>query len=411
LLVDDPDHAGRLRLHRFAEFTPDGNLILRGDANSANDSTPVAPAAVHGVAVLRIPFVGLPVVWLAEKNWGPFAAVLAVVAGLTLAAASGSGAAPGSPEPRPREESRRDSRPLIRKTRTVQTFLAVAVIPGLVCAALVTASPAHAAFSATVPVETSSFSARSSFPCLSELPEAYKLDEPSLFYSFQETSGPVIDASGNKRHGTLEGTTTRVAGSCIRNDSPALTLDGVTGHVSTPTAVPAPNEFTVEIWFKTTIPTTGGKLIGFGDAQTGPSTISDRHLYMTDDGKIAFGIATPSGSKKFKGEAIVSPKSYNDGQWHQAAATVTTAGANLYIDGERVVPTDKNIPLDKNVTTGHVYSGFWRIGYDTMDLDKIKKEWPGVSGDPIFAGTVDNAAVYPSALTAAQVKAHFDAGR
>ncbi|WP_432393402.1 hypothetical protein ACRQ5B_09165 [Pseudarthrobacter sp. L19] len=94
LLVDDPDHAGRLRLHRYVDNAPDGALILRGDANPANDSSPVSPAAVHGVAVLRVPYVGLPVVWLAEKNWTALGSVAAGALLLTVAAAAGSGAFP-----------------------------------------------------------------------------------------------------------------------------------------------------------------------------------------------------------------------------------------------------------------------------------------------------------------------------
>jgi hypothetical protein len=428
LLVDDPDHAGRLRLHRFAEFAPDGNLILRGDANSANDSTPVAPAAVHGVAVLRIPFVGLPVVWIAEKNWAPLAAVLAAVAGLTLAAASGSSTAPGRPEPRQRENTleksrrhqqppgaasaiRRRSRSSAGKTRTVQTFLAVAAIPVLVCGALMTASPAHAGFSAAAPNQTSSFSALDSYQCLSPA----RPDNPYLFYAFNEVSGALVadaSANANPHDGTLNGTTTRVAGSCSPNISPALTLDGSTGsqgYVSTPQKVTAPDIFTVEIWFKTTPTTTGGKLIGFGDAQIGLSTIADRHVYMTNSGSIAFGAAPASGnSSNYTASAITSApdmnnknKYYNDGAWHQATATMSAAGMKLYIDGSLV-------NTDPGVKTGANIDGYWRIGYDTMNVHK--GTWTDAPASLLFAGTIDNAAVYTAELNPVQVKAHFDAG-
>jgi hypothetical protein len=419
LLVDDPDHAGRLRLHRFADFAPDGNLILRGDANSANDSTSVAPAAVRGVAVLRVPFVGLPVVWIADRNWGPLAAVLATVAGLTLAAASGS-STPGRPEPRRREKTRemprgprralqplpsgaatrRRRHPSVHGAQTVQTILAVAAIPVLVAAALMTASPAHAAFSATAPTRTSNFSALGSYPCLSDLPPAYLADKPSLFYAFQETSGPVGDASGNERHGDLNGTTTRVAGSCGPNDSPALTLGGSPGYVSTPTAITAPNVFTVEIWFKTPLgSTTGGRLIGFGNVQIGNSSVSDRHLYMTNTGAIAFGAApNPGNSTNYKASGITGSSAYNDGAWHQATATMSSSGMKLYLDGTLV--------KQSNVSSGADILGYWRIGYDAMNTNS----WAGVTGNPIFAGTIDNAAVYPSALSATKVKAHYAAG-
>lgn len=408
ILVDDPDHAGRLRLHRFAEFAPDGNLILRGDANSANDSTPVAPTAVHGVAVLRIPFVGLPLVWFAEKNWEALAAVLAAVGGLTLAAASGSGTAPRDPEPRQRKESRHNGRPLVGKTRTAQTFLAAAAIPVLACAALMTASPAHAVFSAAAPTPASSFSALGSYPCLSPA----RPDNPYLFYAFNESTGTTAaDASVNGRHSALQGTTTWVAGSCSANASPALTLGGsagLAGYVSTLQPLTAPTTFTVEIWFRVAKDSgTSGKLIGFGNAQTGDSTISDRHLYMTATGAIAFGTATPSGSKQFRVDVITSTGSFNDGGWHQATATMTkivnTTTATLYVDGNQVAAA--------NVGVTDPYSGYWRIGYDAMKLDSLKEPWPGISGNPIFAGTIDNAAAYPAALTLTQVQAHYAAGR
>ena len=68
LLMDDPDQAGHLRFHRFAEPGDDGMLVTKGDANPQADSTPVARDAVHGVGVLRVPWVGLPVTWAREGD-------------------------------------------------------------------------------------------------------------------------------------------------------------------------------------------------------------------------------------------------------------------------------------------------------------------------------------------------------
>src|SRR3954452_21704286 len=68
LLFDDPDHRGRLRMHRMVGINDDGLLITRGDANHHDDSSPVRPAAVHGVGTLRIPLIGLPRVWVGNRN-------------------------------------------------------------------------------------------------------------------------------------------------------------------------------------------------------------------------------------------------------------------------------------------------------------------------------------------------------
>jgi signal peptidase len=87
LLVDDPDHHDRLRLHRLVRTTPDGSLVLRGDANAGEDSTPVDPRAVHGVGFLRVPYVATPILWIQNQAWTNLAILLAVI--LTLVSATG----------------------------------------------------------------------------------------------------------------------------------------------------------------------------------------------------------------------------------------------------------------------------------------------------------------------------------
>ncbi|MEG8033804.1 S24/S26 family peptidase [Sphingomonas sp. LR61] len=68
LLADDPDQPGHLRMHRYVEDGPGGTLVTKGDANPQQDSTPLERSAVHGVAFLRIPFVGAPVLWLRQGS-------------------------------------------------------------------------------------------------------------------------------------------------------------------------------------------------------------------------------------------------------------------------------------------------------------------------------------------------------
>jgi signal peptidase len=70
LLVDDPDHPDKRRLHRLIAIDDNGMFHLQGDANAEPDSTPVDPATVHGVGVLRIPLVGLPIVWVGQHRYG-----------------------------------------------------------------------------------------------------------------------------------------------------------------------------------------------------------------------------------------------------------------------------------------------------------------------------------------------------
>ncbi|MEN0103046.1 MAG: S24/S26 family peptidase [Curtobacterium sp.] len=91
LLADDPDQPGHLRMHRFVKAGPDGTLVTKGDANPQRDSTAIDRAAVHGVAFLRIPSIGAPIVWLRDGEWHRVVLLaLAITAALFLCTIDGS---------------------------------------------------------------------------------------------------------------------------------------------------------------------------------------------------------------------------------------------------------------------------------------------------------------------------------
>jgi signal peptidase I len=77
VLFRRPD--GEAVLHRISALLPDGTLQTRGDANLAPDSDPVDVSDVQGVAVLAVPWVGHPSLWLVEGH-------VALVAGMGVLA-------------------------------------------------------------------------------------------------------------------------------------------------------------------------------------------------------------------------------------------------------------------------------------------------------------------------------------
>jgi len=97
-------------------------------------------------------------------------------------------------------------------------------------------------------------------------------------------------------------------------------------------------------------------------------------------------------------KTVTSPRSYNDGSWHHAAATLSAAGMVLYVDGASVA-------TDPTVTTAQAFTGLWRFGYDNLN------GWTSQPSSPYYAGNLAYAAVYSTALTAAQIKTHYIAGR
>ncbi|MEO8888952.1 MAG: LamG-like jellyroll fold domain-containing protein [Jatrophihabitantaceae bacterium] len=391
LLVADPDHAGRERLHRLAVFNADGTLTLRGDANAANDSSPVARSAVHGVGALRAPFIGLPKLWLSEGDYTALVELAVALAVLGVAAL-----AYRADDDRADDEfdaiAAEAATTAVARTpssRLVRAGAACVIAAGLIGVGLPAAAPARAAtrFAATTSNPTDSWAAAAYFTCKA----ASLAPSPYLYYQLGETSGTTAtDTSGNSRNGTYQGGfTRRVTGSCSRDNSAAVTLDGSSSVISTPTQVANPTVFSIGIWFKTTS-TTGGRLIGFGDSQTGTSTNDDRQLYLANNGQVVFGVR-PNSAK-----TIVSPKSYNDGAWHLADATLSSTGMQLYVDGHLVASK-------ASVTTAQNYTGYWRIGYDTLASSG------SAPTSNYLAASVDDAAVYTSALTAAQIAAVYAA--
>lgn len=388
LLVANPDAPGQLRLHRLSRIDSDGNLILRGDANPAEDSTPVRPSAVQGVGYLRVPYVGLPTVWLRNGSWVPLVGLVGVAAILAWVAAN-----PSLPR---RRRSDCTARTRTSKREVAGKATAAGALALLLGVSLPTGPPApiaQAAFAVTTANDLSSLASTANYPCLNPA----VADSPFLLYRFNETSGTsAADSSGNGRAGTLQGgaATGRVPGSCAANASPALSLNGTTAYVSSAATQTNPNVFSTEIWFTTSTGTSkGGWLIGFSSLQTGASGTVDRQLYLTDAGALVFGV-TSGGTKR----SISAAGPYNDGGWHQAVATMSSAGMRLYVDGA--------LRASAAYTTGANFTGYWRVGYDA-----IPTGWPNRPANTYFSGLIDNAAVYPTALTAAQVSARFAAGR
>ncbi len=77
VLYDRPD-TGRI-LHRIVEERPDGTFQTQGDANRSPDSEYVRRSDIRGVAVLAVPWIGRPSLWLYQQR-----IPMVVLGGLTL---------------------------------------------------------------------------------------------------------------------------------------------------------------------------------------------------------------------------------------------------------------------------------------------------------------------------------------
>jgi hypothetical protein len=168
----------------------------------------------------------------------------------------------------------------------------------------------------------------------------------------------------------------------------ALAFNGSNQFVSTSVLYNNPLNYTTSIWFKTNT-TTGGLLLGFSSSQTGDDS-HDRHLYIGVDGKVHFGVYGSAGVKTLSTSA-----NYNDGLWHMATATQSTAdGISLYVDG-LLIGTDPTAVNAEN------HTGFWR-----MAALNFNPGWPSVPTTN-FNGSLDDAFIFNRVLTATEIQQLF----
>jgi hypothetical protein len=109
----------------------------------------------------------------------------------------------------------------------------------------------------------------------------------------------------------------------------------------------------------------------------------DRLLYVGTNGELYAGIYPSSA------EEINSTQTVNNGVWHTAVLTQSSAGLFLYLDGSLVAS-------NAAYTTAETATSYWDIGYS------YGSGWTN-EGSAYFTGDIAEAAVLPTALTSTQV--------
>ncbi|MFI7235727.1 LamG-like jellyroll fold domain-containing protein [Streptomyces cyaneofuscatus] len=222
-------------------------------------------------------------------------------------------------------------------------------------------------------------------------PARVKSDGATLYWRYDEAGATFAhDSSGNLNNGFLRNAPAyRQTPAAINGPSTAIGFNGTDEYAFSNRQHPQPTRFSVETWIKTTT-TRGGKIIGFGNLNQQNSTRHDKHIYMRNDGRLVFGVQ--SGGTR----TVTTSAAYNDGQWHHVVATQGPLGQgmSLYVDGQLRA---SNILVSGNQN----YPGYWRVGGDNLT------DWPNRPTSNFFAGQIDETAVYPTALTASQISAHY----
>lgn len=389
LLVHDPDHPDKLRMHRYVRATSDGRLVLRGDANRTDDSSPVAPAAVEGVGVLRVPYVGLPATWAAAGNFLALAGTGLGLIGLLVLATWYRTDPDRDPQPVPPRPRRRSTGTGTRPRRhralhqaSGQPAMRVRLVVGSLLVATV-ATTTGGAFAAPAEAATTGVICAGN-PAGDGAQIAWPLDET--------TGSTAADTSGHGNSGAYSSSGVGLGASGPCPTDGAVTLDGSSGMITGSTAVPWNDAaLTEEIWFATT--TTRGGMLMAATVGSGVNDDDDQAIYLQNDGTLRFTMYSPNTWDKFQTVATSAPA--NDGAWHVVDATYDPAtGQRIYLDG--VLAGSNTGATD----LGNAFAVHQRVGNGKLG------GFPGQPGSSAFAGRVAGANRYPSALSAGLIQAH-----
>ncbi|HEU5223296.1 MAG TPA: PKD domain-containing protein [Candidatus Lumbricidophila sp.] len=213
------------------------------------------------------------------------------------------------------------------------------------------------------------------------------LTDASNYWTMNEPSGTtMVDSAGIENAIATSGVVRGTAQATFGDPNGFSSQFVPSSFAATQVLEPTPNTFSAEAWFKTNT-NRGGKIFGFGNKLTGNSSSYDRHVYMTNTGRLYFGVYT--------GATVTAQttQSYNDNQWHHVVATLGPSGMALYVDGA--------LKATNTATSGQSYSGVFRIGGDNLG------GWPSRPTNDYFTGNVDDVALYPAVLSASQVQNHY----
>lgn len=212
-----------------------------------------------------------------------------------------------------------------------------------------------------------------------------------LYWRLAETATTTAaDASGNANTGTY--VTGYAQGAAPAVNDPADLSVWLDGRIKANVAINSLPTGSMEIWFKVDVlPAAANNMIcGFNDGDS--LTTADKILILTNTGALQYYWFDPGPSLTRFTSVPVSP--VLTGAWNHAVGTIDGTAGRCYLNGREV----------GNVTGGTSYVGYtdgrFSVGYNTTTATPFAQ----------LAAYRDEAAIYSSVLTPAQVSTHYAEG-
>lgn len=205
-------------------------------------------------------------------------------------------------------------------------------------------------------------------------------DSPLVYWRLGESSGTTaVDASGNGRDGTHNGSTLGEPGLIAGDSDTAITLTNSVSRAAESALSTA--QWSVEMWFSASTQDLNWLFHRWDSG----STANGIDIACQSNGTI-FARNTASGTTK---TAVTPDLAWGDGLPHHLVATQDADTLSLYVDGvlQGSEPATAAAQLDKPLHVGSRYD---------------------VNG--VWHGVLDEFAYYGQALTLEQVQVHYSAG-
>jgi RHS repeat-associated protein len=233
-------------------------------------------------------------------------------------------------------------------------------------------------------------------------------DGAANYERMSDTGTVAADSSGNAGAGAYQGTYTHGSTGLIGSDlgDAATIFNGSSAYVSasTQTALQGSHARTVELWFNAA---SSAQQMLFDSGGTGAGQAF--YIGTTSDGGVCGAPQNTAGAYVGfggNGDIYIPGLHLNDGSTHYIAVTLQGTSVSVYVDGAAVSGYIYNnswsaltaqpftLPTTPNTTSSPIWIGHGRTQVNC-------------SGNAYFAGIIDEVAVYPTALSAAQVSNHF----
>ena len=200
------------------------------------------------------------------------------------------------------------------------------------------------------------------------------------------------DSSGNNLHGTLSGdATVDTASATNQIGDGKLTLDGTDDYVNLnahASSFAGLTEGTVSAWFKTS---SSNQQMLFNLGDTAASSFAS--LQLLSSGSIQWWVSE-GGSTTVD---VSTTATFNDGNWHHVAVTVSSSGTSLWVDGVELTGGAVTYLTGSSAST-NFYSNLSGVARAEVGA----YEFSGTMYDE-FTGLIDDFRIYDRALTASDI--------